>query len=386
MNLLKKIIKIIKNYVNQAQLISAIDIRDEVLICSTYEVINNTYKLLDVSIQENNGFKRLEIIDLEKALTTLEKLLDKAEHKINKRISKVIINAPYNQVNLINYPYIATIDGVINKNNIEDIKDIKKYESVINQDDFIINLKVNEFMLDDKIVQNPIGLYTKKISTNNIIVSVSKADIINMYQLMQYLSIDIVGIIHGLHALPYIMNKNSNKMKVIIDIDKEYTLLSITNGQKELHGEILNFGSKSILLQLATKIGMEEDYLDDFSISYKSLQSINNKMIHLKDKNVSHEEFIVELKNSINDYFTKIAKIISDKEYNNLDYIVIGDLADVISSNDLFTNSINNNIILVKGNKLDHVRSMALFEYYISNKDIDIGLSSLNERLNNLDY
>lgn len=398
--MLKTLSKIKENI--SASIIAVINIGDIRTFCAIYRVYdNNNYKVLSIESVFTNGFDRGVIVDLKKASNCLSELLNKSEKTAKARIVDIIVSAPMEKTSLNIYPFTTSVNKEITQNDIAKLLDINEYSSTLGSDEIIISLKHSEIYLDGKNVENQIGMYASKLSTDITVVKCFEPYIINLLNLFEHLSLNLVSIIHPSQSLPYLLDfEKPNKMALFINIDANTTYISISNKSKIVYYKVIEKGVNSILKESFKNLGIGFDVLEEKEIYDMSFSDFKNKIIkfnsHGVDIKVNSEEINKELDKVIVSFFDAIMlelKHINMKDIFNIS--VIGECSNLLALNTKCQTQVSSNTILLDKLRIENstlkkplesAAVLSIIKYYLSNYKTDSTIKVLGKKLKDLLY
>lgn len=398
--MLKKLSKIKKNI--SASIIAVINIGDIRTFCTIYRVFdNNNYKILAIESVFTNGFDRGVIVDLKKASNCLSELLNKSEKSAKARIVDVVVSAPTDKTSVNIYPFTTSINKEITQNDIAKLLDVDEYSSTLGSDEMILSLKYSDIYLDGKKVENPIGMYASKLSTDITVVKCFEPYIINILNLFEYLSLNLISIIHSSQSLPYLLDtEKSNKMALFINIDANATYISISNKSKIVYYKVIENGVNNILNESFKNLGIGSDILEEKEIYDMSFAEFKNKIVKFTSQEgeikVHSEDINKELDKVITSFFDSIMLELKHIDMKNISNIsVIGECSNLLTLNTSFYEQVSSNTNLLNKLKdenitlkkpLESVAVLSIIKYYLSNYKTDNTLKVLGKKLKDLLY
>ncbi len=398
--MLKKLSKITQNI--SSSVIAVINIGDIRTFCAVYRVYDNdNYILLAVEYVFTSGFDRGVVVDLKKASECLSELLEKSEKNSNARIVDVIVSAPREKTSVNIYPFATSINKTITTYDIAKLSDIAEYSSILANDEVVISAKHADIYLDGKKVENPIGMYASKITTDISVIKCFEPYVINLVNLFEHLSINLVSIIHTSLSLPCLLDiDNPNDLSIFINMDGYATYISISNKYKIVYYKVIKNGVSDILRNLFKEFGVGEDILEDKEIYDMFFTNFKNKIIKLnsygKEIKILPQDINSKLDKVISSFFKIIMLELEDVDMNKIVNIsIIGECSNLLALNANFCDQINSNVILLNKLKnenialkkpLESVAVLSIIKYYLSNYKTDSTFKVLGKKLKDLLY
>ncbi|MCL2566584.1 MAG: hypothetical protein FWE18_00610 [Alphaproteobacteria bacterium] len=396
-------IKALKNLKKNltANIIGVISIGDIRTFCLIYRVYEeDDYELLSIESVFTCGFEKGTVVDLTKALDCLSNLLQLAEKSAGARIMDVIVSSPSDKTKVIDYPFVKTFKREITAQDLNNLKDSNEFVSTITKDEIIISVLPGAIFLDGKKVDNPIGMYADKLTTDITIVQCFEPYIINLLNLFEHLSMNLISIVHSTVALPYLLDINAPNSALFVNIDATTTNISISNKSKIVYSKDINNGINHILNQALKNSGVIGNVLEEKAIYDISFAAIKDKTLRFnfngKEINVSAVALNNELNKVITSFFQLIMLECKHINMNNVINIsIIGECSNLIKLNARFEEQMGANIMLINKLKdekamlnkpLESVASLSIIKYYLKNKKAEKTQKVLAKKLKDLLY
>ncbi|MDR2007430.1 MAG: hypothetical protein LBQ34_00465 [Alphaproteobacteria bacterium] len=383
-----------------SNVIGVINITDVRTFCLIYRVYENEEpKLLSIESTWTRGFEKGAVVDLNKALDCLSVVLQLAEKAAHTRILEVIVSAPLDKTATLNYPFMKTFKREITPEDIEELKDSNTYASTLNNNEIIISVCHNDIFLDGKKVENPEGMYADKLSADITIVKCFEPYIINLLNLFEHLSVNLVSIVHTPTALPYFLDVESPNAAMFVNIDANTTNISIANTSKVYVKEIKG-GINNILSQALKNVGVSGNVLSEKEIYDIYFHRIKDKTLRFnfaaKEVDVSVAAINNELNKVITSFFELIMLECKHINMNNVVNIsIIGECSNLLKLNTRFEEQMNANLQLINKlqdediilhKPLESVAPLSIMKYYTKNKTAAKTQKVLAKKLKDLLY
>ncbi|MDR0483841.1 MAG: hypothetical protein LBH40_00985 [Alphaproteobacteria bacterium] len=384
-----------------ANIVAVIDIGDIRTFCLIYRVFDNDdYQLLSIESVFTRGFEKGAVINLAEASSCLSDLLQLAEKTAKARIVDVIVSVPRDKTSIINYPVVKTFNREITRQDLDKLKDSNEYSLYGNLDNVIISVQHGDIFLDGKKVDNPEGMYASALHTDITIIKCFEPYIINLLNLFEYLSINLLAIIHPSVALPYLLDVNSPDLALFIAIDATTTNISISNKSKVIYHKEMNQGINNILNTALKNLGVVGNILEEKGIYDMSFATIKDKIVKFNFNNNEVKLSSNSINNELNEVITSFFKLIMlECKHINMNSIInisiIGECSNLIKLNTRFEEQMNSNLMLINKLRaektdlvkpLESVAALSIIKYYLKNYKTEKTLKILSKKLKDLLY
>ena len=251
------------------KIFTSIDIGTDSIKVVCLEYFNNKYNCLASVKVASNGVKQGLIINAEKVSSAIKKGIKEIESKLGTKITKVLAIVPSNNVT---FDIVSSTNDIKSENNIIDGDIIfnclqKSLKNNVKSDMEVVSIMPIEYKLDNgKIVKNPLGMQSKKLSLKAVASSVPKKNIYSVVGIIEKLGIEVIDIVFSTVGCYYSIKTPDldNKVVAIIDIGCEVTKLSVFNKGIMIKEKIMLMGGNNID--------------NDISFNYKT-QNIDSKRI-----------------------------------------------------------------------------------------------------------
>lgn len=250
------------------RILSSIDLGTNSIKLIVAEIYNDKINILCALSEISKGIKKGLIESEEDVLYTIRKILKKAEDILGLKIKKIVCSVPEYDLKFsegIGVNTITNEDKIVTKKDISRLLKTCAYNKV--KDDYeLINIIPIEYKLDEKVVDNPVGMYGDKISLSSIIISAPKQNTYSFIKILEKSGLDIVDITIGSLA-DYALFKNDfidSNNGIIINLGAGKTTISAF-----YKGILVN---ESILLDAGINID------NDISFMYKTKLEDSKKL------------------------------------------------------------------------------------------------------------
>ncbi len=383
-----------------SSVIAVIDISNINITCLVYRVYEDKqYNLLGINSVIARGFENGDIVNLEQALDSLSNLMIAAEDNTKARISNIILSIPDEQIKLRTYPYFSNINQEITKDHLIKIKDINNYQNIINSRDIVVSAQYSDIYLDNKKVENPIGIYAGSLKTNIIIAISPEVFVVNILKVFNHLSLEVILMIPNYLGFMNLLDCDNNNL--FIDIRASSSSLLVIKDNKFAYHKLLNKGLDEIFRKMASELSVN---LDSF-INSRDIYSIHFTELRGKTLEFKVADDLIKIHNK--DFYTVLSKVMSSffnlimlelekigvKQFNRVN--VFTECNDLLELCDNFPKELLNynekleNLIQDRHGvsyPLGALRNVGIMKYYISNFKIDNNLKVLSKKLKDILY
>ena len=256
------------------------------------ELYRNRLNVLVSLTEELKGFKDGLLVNEDKFIDSIKKIMEKASEIVGIKIKQMIITIPPRDLEF------SVITGKIKVNSEEGIVagiDVSKVfkESLkgqIPKDREFVSLIPTSFGIDDgRKVRNPKGLKSKNLSARGVLITAPKDNIYPIITAFDKLGIDILDI--SLSSIgdyyEYKIDEMKEKIGIIVDIGYRTTDISLFNKGVLTNTININIGAKNVEndLEYVFKVNDKDAKFikDNFALAYVKNAS-ESKTIELTDK------------------------------------------------------------------------------------------------------
>ena len=265
----------------QKQIISGIDIGTTKIAVIIAEYDGEHITILGHGITPSHGLERGEVVDVPLTRNSIQEAISQAEQKANYNIESVFIGITGEHINGLNYSGVVIIDesseAEIEERDIVKVRDRTRSISLPSERK-ILHVLDQDYRVDERMnIQNPKGLYGKRLELNAHLVTISKGSEKNLRNCLND-CIDIDSFVLEPLASAYaVLNKQERELgTVLIDIGGGTTDIIIykNNGVQDsgaipMGGNII---TKDIALGIQQKTGecLENKELETLKHDYGS--------------------------------------------------------------------------------------------------------------------
>ena len=181
------------------RILSSLDIGTDSIKLIVAEVVRNKINILCAISEESRGIKKGNIDNPEDVVYSIKKALKKAEELLGLKVKKVIASVPEYKLKFLHGEgknNVLSEEGVVTKNDLTRLLQISAYNK-IDEDYELINVIPVNYILDDKKIENPIGMSGKIIKLDSLIISAPKVDIYNYIKTIEKSGVEVIDIMIG---------------------------------------------------------------------------------------------------------------------------------------------------------------------------------------------
>ena len=181
------------------RILSSLDIGTNSIKLVVAEMVKNKVNILCAVSEESRGIKKGLIDNPEDVVFSVKKALKKAEELLGLKVKKVIISVPEYNLKFSHGEGIKNIeseDGIVTKNDLSRVLQSSVYNK-IEENYELVNVIPVDYKLDDKRVDNPIGMVGSKIKIDSLIISAPKSDIYNYIKVIEKSGVEVIDIMLG---------------------------------------------------------------------------------------------------------------------------------------------------------------------------------------------
>ncbi len=337
---------------------TSIDIGSDTVKIITGEYFNNNINVLADTSIKSKGIRKGLIVDPNLAINTIKDGMKEINKQLNLEVKKVLVNVPdYNSKFMF-------VTGKVNIKKDEEIvsEDVNKViknsvYSKLAQDYELVTVIPIDFLVDNQVVDKPVGQKGKKLEVKGIMISTPKKNIYSVLSVVEGAGLEVVDITFGGIA-DYFEVRNPNldkKIGAIINLGHETTTVSIINKGKFMNTETIQLGGLNIENDLAyvfhINIFDARIIKEKFASAHKRFTSItdvyeikNNLNEELKLNQVEISEVIMSRLTQILELSKKQILLLTKKD---LDYIIItGGLTEIKSFKNLVVDILGKDAII----------------------------------------
>lgn len=249
----------------------------KLIVCEHY---CGRYNLLASSCVKSSGIRKGLISDVNQAKTCIKKAFDEVKVMLGFEINKVVAIIPSY------FADFTMINGEIEVNNEANGNDVIKVlqnamkDSIVPTKEMVTIMPV-DFMADEIVTKNPIGITCSKLKTRAVMVTTPKNNIYSVVGLLNSIGVEVVDISLGCIGDIYTFKNEdiTKKVTAVINIGYEKTEVSLYNKGIIVKHNILNIGSKNVDNDISYmyKLDIEKacELKEKFALAHKNGASLN---------------------------------------------------------------------------------------------------------------
>ena len=255
------------------RIIASIDIGTNSIKIVVAEIVNNKVKVLAASDTPSLGMKKGLIVNSEEVISTLKKGLKKCEDILGLKITKAVVSVPSYDAQFALGEGTSTVTNPERRVGGVDIV-MAINSSVYNKvfgDRELVSAIPTAFKLDnEKLVKNPKGLNTVKLSVQTIISSIPKKNVYSILNVLDKCGIKVVDIyLSGMGDYEiHKTNKTEESVGAIVNLGSETTTVSIFNKGVLTNTEVTPLGGNNI----------DNDFCFIYKIEKKDAKKLREKL------------------------------------------------------------------------------------------------------------
>jgi len=320
---------------NQKQIISGIDIGTTKIAVIIAEYDSENITILGHGIAPSYGLEKGEVIDVPLTRDSIQEAISQAEQKANYNIESVFIGITGEHINGLNYSGVVIIDES-NETEIEESDIIKVRDRTrsisLPSERKILHVLDQDYRVDEKMnIQNPKGLYGKRLELNAHLVTISKGSEKNLRNCLND-SINIDSFVLEPLASAYaVLNKQERELgTVLIDIGGGTTDIIIykNNGVQDsgaipMGGNII---TRDIALGIQQKTGecLENKELETLKHDYGSakkegIDQSQTIILNIDNREITINEYDLAdiIQSRMTEIFQEVKRKISKSNISN---------------------------------------------------------------------
>ena len=233
------------------KIMASLDIGSDSIKLVVGELVKNKINILAVAEEVSYGIKDALVVNPDELLKPLQRVINKCEEIIGLEIHQLILTVPAKEANF------SVVTGSIKINNEGSIitgDDVVKVLKVackdqIPEDRELISIMPTSFSLDDdRVVRDPKGLTTKKLSVRGVLITEPKDNLYKILGCLEKLNIDVLDIAVGAIGDYYeFKTKDDNKnVGIVVNLGAETTTISVFNKGVLTNTSVVDLGGKNI--------------------------------------------------------------------------------------------------------------------------------------------
>ena len=280
----------------QKEIITGIDVGTTKIAVIIAEYNNEQLTILGDGITPSYGLDRGEVIDIPKTRESLNNAIKQAEEKANYKINSAFVGITGNHINGMNYSGVVIVDegdglgAEIQKNDIIKVRERTRSISLPSERE-ILHVLDKEYRIDEQTnIENPIGLFGKRLELNAHLVTIAKNAVNNLKNSLSH-DIHIKNFVLEPLASAYAVlnNQQRNLGTVLIDIGGGTTDIIIYENNGVQYSGAIPMGGNIITKDIALGIQQQTgECLDD-----KDLQALKHDYGSAKKECIDENKKII---------------------------------------------------------------------------------------------
>lgn len=213
-------------------------------------VIGKSFHVLAHNIVKSKGIKKGLIIDIDEASKSLKSGIKEIEESLGVRIDQAIVNVSSDGV------IFDVVDGSIDIKNEESIVTSREVASVfqnavigkIKEGYELITIMPITFILDQKIVDAPLGLSGNRLAVRTVISSVPKVNVAPVKEALRRCEIEAIDVTFGIVGDYFEARSREldNTVSAIINIGYDSTEVAVFNKGIMIKCDKIPYGSRYV--------------------------------------------------------------------------------------------------------------------------------------------
>lgn len=275
----------------QRNIYAGIDIGGDAIKIVVLEHVGDEFYNLASSKTPSEGLLRGLINNSEEGRVNLKERLKSALNSINKELgfplTKAIITIPANESDFFIVDGGDDILGIDQIVTDDDIKRLHKncLSGKISLAEQLVFFKPLSYKLDNKLVQDPIGMIGNRLFFKGLVATVPKEHLYPFFNLFDQLGIEVVGMNFSLVGDFLTDTEHDNYLTGIINIGKDIIELGLFNKGILFQSDYIKLGSQNI----------DKDISLAYNVHSKEARELKEKFgLALRRKAEIDEERIVE--------------------------------------------------------------------------------------------
>ena len=233
------------------KIMASLDIGSDTIKLVVGEIIKNDLTILAVAEEPSYGVKDAIIVSPDELMKPLQRVFEKCEDILNLPIKQVILTVPAKEASF------SVVTGTIKLDNDgsvitgADITKVMKMacKSQVPEGRELISLMPTSFSLDDdRVVRDPKGLTSSKLSIRGVLITEPKEMLYNILSCLEKLEIDVLDITVGAVGDYYAFkNKDVNSnVGIIVNMGADTTTISVFNKGVLTNTQVIDLGGKNV--------------------------------------------------------------------------------------------------------------------------------------------
>ena len=245
-------------------------------------------------IEHPAGFQKGEVVQLDKAMQSLEEILKRLE--LGEEVSKVptyglLSHVPLKMSRFSSSIYYGGYPRPITPQEIRRVVDQTKSVAPLPLEDWVLQLVPESFWVNDlKGVSNPLGLDAQRLAVTLQIFTTAYGSFRNLSRLFESLELNVQGFFPKTLVLPdgVLMPAEKEGEALILDISEDVTHLVLTQEGRIVQTRSLDLGSQLLTRRVAEtwKLGVRDaEVLKERFGSFEENPQFGEELIPLVERN-----------------------------------------------------------------------------------------------------
>lgn len=246
----------------------------KVVVCELYK---GRYNLLAASSVKSKGIKRGLITNVSEASSCIDEAFKQAEAMLGFKITKVIAIVPsyFAEFTMINGEVeISNEDKQVTGEDVIKVLQLASQEAIVPSKEMVTIMPI-DFVTDNGVVKDPLGVVTEKLQTRAIMVTVPKKNIYSVVGVLKNVGVDTVDISLGGIGDIYTFKtpEMDDNIGAIINIGAEVTSVSLYNKGIIVRSALINMGSHDVDSDISYMYKIDEatscELKENFALAHK---------------------------------------------------------------------------------------------------------------------
>ena len=307
----------------QREIVTALDIGSSKIFAIVAEIKEDKLEeIIGVAKTSSQGIRYGIVVDIDKTVTAIKKVLTKAERMSGVDIDSVLVNITGDHISSINKKKVVSVSEENHEITAKDVARVTDVNELIStpSNKEIIHVLPSEFIVDGcKGIKSPLGMSGLMLEAKSHIVLGDKAAIKNLVKSVSQAGVEVRELVlQSLANAKTVLTESDKQLGVVlVDIGAGTTDVSIYKDGIIKYTTVLDFGGQNITSDLAKEIKISQSDAERLKIKHgsafrKEISAIsdiefltsNGKRIMIPEKKVAT---IIERR------ITEIFKVIKQK-------------------------------------------------------------------------
>ena len=361
---------------------TSIDIGSDTIKFVVGEYYNGQVNVYATHTIKSKGIRKGLIVDPNLAVNAIKDGVKEINNKLGIEIKKVIVNVPdYNAkfMFVTGDIEIENEDGIVNTLDINKVIKASVYSKLAQEYELVTVVLVN-FLVDDKIVDNPVGMTGEKLAIKGIMISTPKKNIYSVVSVITGAGLEVADItVSAIGDYYEVRNPNlDSKVGAIINIGHETTNVSVFNKGKLMNTETIQLGGVNIDKDIAYMFNINvfdaRMLKETFASTHKRFSALNDSIIvkntageDIKLNQLEVTEIIMDRLSEILNYAKKQIALLTKQD---ISYIVVtGGQTEIKSFKNLVFEILGKDVIIYTETTLGardnkYVTALGMIKYF----------------------